>query len=208
MKEEKRNKEIETFSIKAEGIDVKKVMRKIRENISKHKLDLLTQDQLDELTETSFVFPPLPGEIGDELADKFDSADGIWNLNIEEIFQEFSTESGDWNLNPKYKIKSHRKLSGFFIIMIKKLIQPFVRLYTDYIVYRQAKINHEFFNLIKEQGRINNYIGFINHNLIKELTKTKLQADSLEYSINQLKSEIEFLKKREKALEKLIRHEN
>jgi hypothetical protein len=194
----------EIFTVKTEGVDVNNVMKKIRDKIAKRKLYLFTKDELDELTETTFLFPPLPGEIGDELAYNFESPERSWNLNIEEALKTISSDSGEWNLNPAYDVKSHRKFVGILIIVMKKLVHPLIRLYTDFVVFKQARINHEFYNLIKEQGRINQYLGFINHNLIKELTKTKLQNDSLDYSINQLKSEVEFLKKREKALEKLI----
>ena len=210
MSEEENKTEEETFTIKADGVDITEVMKKIRERMAKQKLDLLTGEDLDELTELNFVFPPLPGEIGDEIVDNFESAERGWNLQAEEIFREFYAESGDWNLDPKYKPTSHRKVTGLFILGIKKLIHPFIRLYTDYIVNRQARINRDFYKafeyMIRDQGRINQYLGYMNHNLVKELTKTKLQCDSLEYNINQLKSEIDFLKKREKALEKLIGH--
>jgi len=212
MRKEEKEKKEETFTINADGVDVREVMRKVRENVAKRKINLLTEEELDDLTEFSFVFPPSPAEIGDELVEVFTSPERKWNLRTSEIFEGFYAESADWNLEPKYKPTSHRKIVGPFIVAIKKLVHPFIRLYTDYIVYRQARINHNFFkafeNLIRDQGRINQYLGYVNHNLVKELTKTKLEFDSLEYEIKQLKSEIEFLKKREKALEKLIGDNN
>jgi hypothetical protein len=198
----------ELFTIKANGVDVTEIMQKVREKIAKGKFNLMSHEDLDELTGLNFVFPSSPSEIGDELIDNFESPEKPWNLNISEIYNHFYEEGQDWNLNPGYKIISHRKLSGQIIIIFKKLISPFIRLYTDYLVYRQAKINHDFFkaseNIVRDQGRINQYLGFINHNLIKELTKTKLQLDSLECTITQMKSQIELLEKREKSLEDMI----
>jgi hypothetical protein len=208
MQEKKIRPKEELFKISTDGVDVKEIMKKIRDNIAKKKLDLLSEDELDEFTEFNFVFQPQPGEIGDELVDNFESIERSWNLSNEKILREFISEKSDWNLDPKYKPSTHRKMSGYFILAFKKIIHPFVRLYTDYIVQRQARINHDFFNsfenMIREQGKINQYLGFINHNLVKELTKNKLMCDTLEYNIKQLKSEIDFLEKREKALEKLI----
>jgi len=196
------------FKIKADGIDVKEVMKKIREKISKENLNILSDQDLDELTKNNFIFPPMQHEINDELSDIFQSPEKKWNLMHQNIFEGFYDDPEDWNLDPKYKPTSHRKLSGFLIVAFKKTVRPLVRLYTDLIIFRQAKINHNFYkgfeNLLRDQGRINQYLALLNHNLIKELTRTKLHSDSLEYNIKQLKSEIDFLKKREKALERLI----
>ena len=211
MNEEERKLE-ETFTINAKGVDVKEVIKKIRKNIASKGPNSLSEDELDELTELSFIFPPLQGEIGDELFDELTSSEGNWNLRNEQIFKEFYSDQDDWNLDPEYNASTHRKIFGIIILGVKKIIHPFIRLYTDYIVYRQARINHNFYNsienMIRDQGRINQYLGLINHNLVKELTKTRLLCDSLEYNINQLKSEINFLKMREKALEKLIKDRN
>jgi len=212
MKESINSHQEELFKIHVDGVDVKDVMKNIRENIAKKKFDLLSEDELDEYIELNFVFQPLPGEICDELADNFASIESPWNLCNKRIFRELYSKPGDWNLDPNYKPTSHRKLSGLFILFIKRIISPFIRLYTDYVVYKQAGINHGFYNsienLIREQGMINQNLGLLSHNLIKELTKTKLISESLEYNIDQLKSEIKFLKKREKALENLISQKN
>jgi len=58
-------------------------------------------------------------------------------------------EDGDWNLDPAYRISSHRNGPSFAIIWAKKLFRPFVRLYTDFLVGRQAQFNLYLFHTIR-----------------------------------------------------------
>lgn len=57
------------------------------------------------------------------------------------LADELLDEQGDWNLDPAFRISSHRNGLSFFIIWCKKLVRPFVRLYTDFLFRRQAQIN-------------------------------------------------------------------
>lgn len=57
------------------------------------------------------------------------------------LADELLDEQGDWNLDPGFRISSHRSRFSFLIIWSKKLVRPFVRLYTDFLFRRQAQIN-------------------------------------------------------------------
>jgi hypothetical protein len=47
-----------------------------------------------------------------------------------------------WNVNANYRIVTHRKgLGAFLVVTLKRLVRPFIRLYTDPLVERQAQIN-------------------------------------------------------------------
>jgi hypothetical protein len=59
------------------------------------------------------------------------------------------TDNGDWNLDPDYRITSHRNGASFLIIWAKKLFRPFTRLYTDFLVGRQAQFNLYLFHTIR-----------------------------------------------------------
>jgi hypothetical protein len=51
-------------------------------------------------------------------------------------------ESHDWNIDTGYWIRSDRQgASGAAIRFAKRAVRPFVRLYTDHILNRQAQIN-------------------------------------------------------------------
>lgn len=58
-------------------------------------------------------------------------------------------EDDAWNIDPDYLISSHRQGPSFLIIWVKKLLRPFVRLYTDFLVNRQAQLNLYQFRAIR-----------------------------------------------------------
>ncbi len=67
--------------------------------------------------------------------------------------------SHDWNVSPAYKVESHRGGAfGALSVALKKLVSPFVRLYTDHVTSRQAQINLYLFYVLKntllEQTRL------------------------------------------------------
>jgi hypothetical protein len=67
--------------------------------------------------------------------------------------------SHDWNVAPAYKVESHRGgAGGALSVALKKVVSPFVRLYTDHVTSRQAQINLYFFHVLKnallEQTRL------------------------------------------------------
>ena len=51
-------------------------------------------------------------------------------------------ESHDWNIDTDYHIRSNRSgVGGALVRAAKTLVRPFVRLYTDHLLNRQAQIN-------------------------------------------------------------------
>jgi hypothetical protein len=51
-------------------------------------------------------------------------------------------ESHDWNIDSGYQIRTTRTgFTGALVAMSKRLVRPFVRLYTDHVFNRQAQIN-------------------------------------------------------------------
>lgn len=66
-----------------------------------------------------------------------------------ELADRLLAEEGDWNIDPDYRISSHRNGPSFLIIWCKKVLRPFVRLYTDFLIYRQAQLNLYLFRAIR-----------------------------------------------------------
>ena len=51
-------------------------------------------------------------------------------------------ESHDWNIDTDYHIRTNRSgVAGTLIRAAKTVVRPFVRLYTDHLLNRQAQIN-------------------------------------------------------------------
>jgi hypothetical protein len=76
-----------------------------------------------------------------------------------QLLEIFLAGHGRWNVSPDYPIVSHRSgLAARVVGVVKRLIHPVVRLYTDPIVVQQALINqyhrHVIETLIEEMIRL------------------------------------------------------
>jgi hypothetical protein len=66
-----------------------------------------------------------------------------------ELAEQLLSEDGDWNVDPDFRISSHRNGAGILIVWCKRLVRPFVRLYTDFLVHRQAQLNLYLFRAVR-----------------------------------------------------------
>ena len=162
---------MEPFSIQGDNVDVSKIMKAIQERVKKKKeRGIYTDEELEEVTRLRL----------ETLADEVD----IDSTLIEHLRNEHAI----WNISPNYSIKSHRKGLGFPITMLKKLVRPFVRLYTDQIINRQAQLNL--------------YTIHILHNLVQEITKQQIENRKLKSRIERLEKSRRMNHRRQKSYDK------
>lgn len=152
-------------------IDVQKIMEQIRQRIAeKRKQGIYTDEGLAELAEARIMEYAEEAEIDSVLLERLRSPDHSWNIN------------------PSYLISTHRTgLGAKFIVILKKTVRPFIRLYTDHIVGRQAQINQ--------------YLAHLVHNIVRETTRLQISHDSLVAKIDRLEREKELLEHRVKTFE-------
>ena len=73
----------------------------------------------------------------------------------------------NWNISTDYRIETHRKgLSARLVVLAKNLVRPFVRLYTDQLLSRQAQINL--------------YLLHLCHNLVRDMVRLQLEHTALQ----------------------------
>jgi hypothetical protein len=122
-------------------IDVADVMVQIRERIRrKRELGRYTDDEVQEMAAMKLQAFADEAEIDPELLSRLMAPNHNWNISVD------------------YRIQTHRTgLGGQLIVLLKKLVRPVVRLYTDHVLNRQAQINLYFLHLC--------------HNLVRELTR-------------------------------------
>ena len=78
-------------------------------------------------------------------------------------------ESHDWNIDTAYQIRSERTgPGGSAVRLAKRVVRPFVRLYTDHILNRQAQINLVVWHFLLDSVR---------RTLLLELEVKKLQSE-------------------------------
>ncbi len=136
--------------LSADGtVDVSKVMAGIREKIrGRRDLGLYTDDEVEELTALKLQ--------------AFADDAGI----DPELLARLMADNHNWNISTDYRIETHRQGHGAkLVVLLKKLIRPWVRLYTDHPLSRQAQINL--------------YLHYVCHNLVRELVKLQVEHAAL-----------------------------
>jgi hypothetical protein len=59
-----------------------------------------------------------------------------------------------WNISADYALRTQtRGLPGRLVLLCKKLVRPFVRLYTDHVLSRQAQINLYYMYFLQDAAR-------------------------------------------------------
>jgi hypothetical protein len=83
----------------------------------------------------------------------------------------------NWNISVDYRIETHRSgFKGRLVVLAKRLVGPFVRLYTDHLLSRQAQINL--------------YLRYLCHNLVREMVRQQLDETALRSRVARLEKEL------------------
>ncbi len=130
-------------------VDVSKVMARIREKIrGRRDLGLYTEDEVEELTALKLQ--------------AFADDAGI----DPELLARLMADNHNWNISTDYRIETHRSgRAAKAIVWLKKAIRPWVRLYTDHPLSRQAQINL--------------YFHYLCHNLVREIVRLQVESAAL-----------------------------
>jgi len=137
-------------------VDVAAIMAGIREKIrGRRDLGLYTDEEVEELTALRLQ--------------AFADDAGI----DPDLLSRLMAENHNWNISTDYRIESHRGgLQGHLVVLLKKLVRPWVRLYTDHALSRQAQINL--------------YLHYLSHNLVRELVRLQIEHTALRNRFDEL----------------------
>lgn len=68
------------------------------------------------------------------------------------LLERFLGPGHDWNIATDYLIRTHRHgLLPRLSLVVKRLVRPVVRLYTDHVLNRQTQINQYLFHLLRNE---------------------------------------------------------
>src|SRR5207245_11115486 len=117
--------------------DVVRIMKEIRESIQRKRAQgIYTDEEVESLTSLRLR------AYGEEAR-----IDG-------KLLERLLGPTHDWNISVDYLIRTTRPgLAGRTLVLVKKLVRPFVRLYTDHLLNRQAQINVSFAHLLHKNVR-------------------------------------------------------
>lgn len=130
-------------------IDVAEVMARIRARLrDERRIGRYSDDEVDELAALRQQAFSDEAEIDPELLARLMAKDHNWNISTD------------------YRVETHRPgLEGRLIVLAKSLVRPFVRLYTDQPLSRQAQINQ--------------YLLHLCHNLTRDVVRLQLENAAL-----------------------------
>ena len=142
-------------------VDVAAVMNRIREKIrGRRDLGLYTDEEVEELTALKLQ--------------AFADDAGI----DPELLARLMADNHNWNISTDYRIETHRQgLGARAVVKLKQLVRPWVRLYTDHPLSRQAQINL--------------YLHYLGHNLVRELVRLQVEVAALRNQVQALQKEKE-----------------
>jgi hypothetical protein len=130
-------------------VDVASVMSRIREKIrGRRDQGLYTDEEVEELTALKLQ--------------AFADDAGI----DPELLARLMADNHNWNISTDYRIETHRQgRAARAIVWLKKAVRPWVRLYTDQPLSRQAQINL--------------YLHYLCHNLVREVVRLQVETAAL-----------------------------
>ena len=140
-------------------VDVAEVMSRIREKIrGRRDLGLYTDEEVEELT--ALKLQAFADDAGIDA----------------ELLARLMAPNHNWNISIDYRIETHRRGPGArLVVLLKKLVRPWVRLYTDHPLSRQAQINL--------------YLHYLGHNLVRELVRLQVEHAALRNRVEALRTE-------------------
>jgi hypothetical protein len=136
-----------------EAPDVVRIMKEIRESIQRKRAQgIYTDEEVESLTSLRLR------AYGEEAR-----IDG-------KLLERLLGPTHDWNIATDYLIRTQRTgASARALLLAKKLVRPFVRLYTDHLLNRQAQINlylaHLLHNNVRETARLQVELQALRHRL-------------------------------------------
>jgi len=118
-------------------VDVAAIMVEIREGIERRRRQgLRTPDELERLL--------------DERLRSYGQESQIDPKLLKQILHP----SHSWNISADYPVRSQRRgLLGALVLLSKRLVRPFVRLYTDHVFSRQAQLNLYYMYFLQDAAR-------------------------------------------------------
>ena len=139
-----------------EAPDVVRIMKEIRESIQRKRAQgIYTDEEVESLTSLRLR------AYGEEA--RIDP----------QLLERLLGPTHHWNIAADYLIRTTRPgLAGRTLILVKKLVRPFVRLYTDHVLKRQAQINLYFAHLL--------------HNSIRETARLEVELQALRHRVKVL----------------------
>jgi hypothetical protein len=168
-----------SFELRAQGVEVDRVMAEIRQRIEAKKAQLYTEAEIREIAERPLE--PLP--------DAHDVRSGL--------LAEFRLRDASWNFafDAETLYRSSRGRTGRILRRVRALLQPVQKLFWN---------PNPMISALSRQADLNRYYVHLLHNLVEEMTRLNLELQEQKSRSLELVARLEMLARREKTLEALV----
>jgi hypothetical protein len=168
-----------SFEIKAEGVDVHRLLAEIHRRIEERREGLYTEEELRFIAERALEGVLQPHDLRADLVEEFRSRDGQWNyaFDAETIY------------------RSSRGLVGRTLEAARRLLRPVQKLFWN---------PNPMISALSRQSDLNRFSVHLLHNLVLELSRLSLEVQELRSRNLHLAGRLEALERREKTLEGMV----
>jgi hypothetical protein len=137
-------------------VDVARIMSEIRESIRRKRQQGIYTDEESE----SLALQPQRSAAQEAQIDP-------------RLAEALLGPSHDWNIAADYSIQTTRTGPlAALLVLAKKMMRPFVRLYTDHVIKRQAQINL--------------YLAHLLHDTLRETARQQIELQALRHRLSVL----------------------
>jgi len=168
-----------SFEIKAEGVDVERLLAEIQRRVEERRGKLYTEEELRYIAERPLEGVVQPHDVRADLLDEFRKRDASWN----------------YSFDAQTLYRSSHGLAGRAIEAARRLLRPLQKLFWN---------PNPMIAALSRQSDLNRFSVDLLHNLVLELTRLSLEVQELRSRNLELTSRLEALARREKTLEGMV----
>jgi hypothetical protein len=167
------------IEIKSGDVNVEDVMRQIRERIEQRKKEVMTEEEVREISEHPLEAVLEPHDFGVD------------------FLRDFRAEPARWNFafGPDTLYRSSRGGVGRALETIRAALRPLQKLFWN---------PNPMIAALSRQSDLNKYYVHLLHNLTLEVTKLNLEIQNLKNRNLELQGRLELQIRREKELESMV----
>jgi hypothetical protein len=168
-----------SFELKAEGVDVQRLLAEVHRRIAERKEGLYTEEELRFIAERPLEGVLAARDLRADLGLAFRTHDAQWNFSFEK----------------ETIYRSSRGLIGRALETARRLLQPVQKLFWN---------PNPMIAALSRQSDLNRFYVQLLHNLVLELSRLNLELQELRNRNLQLGGRLEALERREKVLEGMV----
>ena len=168
-----------SFEIKAEGVDVERLLAEVQRRVAERRGVLYTEEELRYIAERPLEGVVQPHEVRADLLEEFRGRDSSWN----------------YTFDASTLFRSSHGLPGRLIEAARRALRPIQKLFWN---------PNPMIAALSRQSDLNRFSVHLLHNLVLEVTRLSLEVRELRSRNLELEARLSALARRERTLEGMV----